>query len=145
MKNKKFDGQMTIINFGNSKKMLITKVIATVMAILILTTGFSYTQKPPVMKMTTEIPPGITTPDDIETRIGTLNFFDGVPIGDTTEKVYNFLDFQHGYQAFMSGIQIASMDAMRKGILEFGPANTTAVLFEDLMDSKALFLTANTT
>ena len=64
MKNKKFDGQMTIINFGNSKKMLITKVIATVMAILILTTGFSYAQKPPVMKMTTEIPPGITTPDD---------------------------------------------------------------------------------
>jgi hypothetical protein len=37
------------------------------------------------------------------------------------------------------------MDALRKGILEFGPANTTAVLFEDLMDSKALFLTANTT
>ena len=40
----------------------------------------------------------------------------------------------------MGGIKIASMDAIRKGILEFGPANTTTVLFEDLMDSKALFL-----
>ena len=45
----------------------------------------------------------------------------------------------------MSGVHIASMDAIRKGILEFGPANTTAVLFEDLMDPRAFFLTANTT
>jgi hypothetical protein len=37
------------------------------------------------------------------------------------------------------------MDALRKGILEFGPANITAVLFENLMDSKSLFLTGNTT
>lgn len=40
--------------------MLITKVIVTVVAILVLTTGLSFAQKPPVMKMTTEIPPGIT-------------------------------------------------------------------------------------
>jgi hypothetical protein len=97
------------------------------------------------MKMTTEIPPGIATPDEVKTRLGTLNFFDGVPDKETTQKVYNFLDFQHGFQAYMSGVQIASMDAMRKGILKFGPANTTALIFEDLMDSKALWLTANTT
>jgi len=29
-------------------------------------------------------------------------------------------------------------------LLDFGPANTTALLFEDLMDSKALWLTPNT-
>jgi hypothetical protein len=34
---------------------------------------------------------------------------------------------------------------MRSSILRYGPANTTAVLFEDLMDSKALWLTPNTT
>ncbi len=48
-------------------------------------------------------------------------------------------------QAYLNSIQIASMYGMRKGILEFGPANTTALLFEDLMDSKALWLTPNTT
>ena len=37
------------------------------------------------------------------------------------------------------------MYGMRKGRLEFGPANTTALLFETLMDSKALSLTPNTT
>jgi hypothetical protein len=29
--------------------------------------------------MTTDIPPEITSPDSVETRIGTLNFFDGFP------------------------------------------------------------------
>ena len=97
------------------------------------------------MKMATEIPEGLTTPDNIQTRMGELNFFDGVPDIETAQKVYNLIDFTHAYQTFLDGTKIASMDGIRKGILEFGPANTTAVLFEGLMDSKALFLTANTT
>lgn len=107
--------------------------------------GLVSAQDVPTMKMTGTIPPGITTPDNIQTRLGELSFFDGVPDEETTQKVYNLLDFSHAYQAYLDGTKIASMDAIRKGLLEFGPANTTAVLFEDLMDSKALFLTANTT
>ncbi|MGI9366442.1 MAG: DUF1214 domain-containing protein, partial [Rhizobiaceae bacterium] len=49
------------------------------------------------------------------------------------------------YQTFLDGTKIASMGAIRKGILDFGPANETVVLFQELMDSKSLFLTANTT
>ena len=101
--------------------------------------------EPPKMKMTTEIPDGIATPDKLKTRIGTLRLTDGVPDKETAQKIYDNLDFQHGVQAFLSGIQIASMSGMRKGLLEFGPANTTAILFEDLMDSKAFWLTPNTT
>jgi hypothetical protein len=98
------------------------------------------------MKMTTDIPPGIETPDKLETRLGTLNLIDGVPADDeTVQKVYDNLDFQRGVQAYLNSIHIASMYGMRKGLLEFGPANTTAVLFETLMDSKALWLTPNTT
>jgi hypothetical protein len=37
------------------------------------------------------------------------------------------------------------MYALEHGLLKHGPANTTAVLFEELMDSKALWLTPNTT
>ena len=101
--------------------------------------------EPLKMKMATEIPEGIATPDKVSTRVGTFNFRDGVPQNDTIDKVYNYLDFHNGVEAFMSGIQIASMSAMRRGLLVFGPPNTTVLLFEDLMDSKALFLTANTT
>ena len=42
------------------------------------------TQKP-AMKMTTPIPQNITTPAKVETSIGTLEFFDGIPIGDTKD------------------------------------------------------------
>jgi hypothetical protein len=101
-------------------------------------------ETPPKMKMTTEIPEGIATPDKLETRIGTLTSFDGVPDAQTTQKVYDNLDFQRATQAFLSTIQVASMYAMEEGMLEFGPANTTALLFEELMDSKALWLTPNT-
>ena len=120
-----------------------TRALATFA--FLLSAGFAWAQEVPDMKMATEIPEGLTTPDNIHTRVGQLNFFDGVPDIESAQKVYNLLDFTHAYQAFLYGTKIASMDGIRKGILEFGPANTTAVLFEELMDSKALFLTANTT
>ena len=99
----------------------------------------------PKMKMTTEIPEGIVTPNILQTEIGELKFFDGVPLKETESKIYDFLDLHRGVAAFLNGIQIASMEALKKGMLEFGPANSTVLLFEDLMDSKALWLTPNTT
>ncbi len=33
----------------------------------------------PKMKMTTDIPASVTAPDKVETSIGTLEYFDGVP------------------------------------------------------------------
>jgi hypothetical protein len=48
------------------------------------------------MKMTTEIPPEIITPDGVETRLGTLKFVDGFPDDSTVQKVYDNLDFIHG-------------------------------------------------
>ena len=114
-------------------------------ALALILSSQSWSQEIPKMKMTTAIPEGVTTPDNIQTRVGELNFFDGVPDVESAQKIYNLLDFTHAYQTFLDGTKIASMGGIRKGILEFGPANTTAVLFEDLMDSKSLFLTANTT
>lgn len=98
----------------------------------------------PQMKMSKPVPPGIATPDTLESRLGTLTSLDGVPDAATTQKVFDNLDFQRGVQAYLSSIQIASMNGMRTGILKYGPANTTALLFEELMDSTTLFLTANT-
>jgi hypothetical protein len=96
------------------------------------------------MRMTTSIPEGIATPDDLHTRIGALRLQDGVPDEETTRLVYDNLDFQRAVQAYLSSIQIASMHAMREGILAYGPANTTIVAFETMMDSRTLFLTPNT-
>ena len=109
-----------------------------------LASTISYAAEAPKLKMTTPIPTEITTPDAVETRLGTLRFFDGIPDNATVAKVYDNLDFQRGVQAFLTGVPGASQVAIRNGIRRFGPDNQTVVLFETLMDSKSLFLTANT-
>lgn len=43
-------------------------------------------QTEPKMKMTTDIPVDITTPSSVETRLGTLKFFDGFPDKETTRR-----------------------------------------------------------
>lgn len=110
-----------------------------------LLSGVVSAQDPPKMKMTTVTPEGIATPEKLETRVGNFALRDGIPDQDSIETIYDYLDFHNGVQAYLNGIQIASMSAIRRGLLEFGPPNQTALIFEELMDSKALFLTANTT
>ncbi|MCC8958353.1 DUF1254 domain-containing protein [Bradyrhizobium sp. Pear77] len=106
------------------------------------TTALAQTHARP--KFATDIPPSVTTPDTIETRLGTLKYTDGFPDDATVQKVYDNLDFQRATQAFLTAMPAASLVAIRKGLSGFGPASNTVVLFEDLMDSRSLFLTANT-
>ncbi len=68
--------------------------IGITLGAIALVTACGVEAQPPKMKMTTEIPPGIATPDKLETRIGNLNLFDGVPDEETAQKVYDNLDFQ---------------------------------------------------
>lgn len=120
---------------------------AACLALVIGGSGLSpaLAQDVPNMAMTTDIPDGITTPDNVETQLGDLNFFDGVPDEASTDVIYEFYDFSQAYQAYLSGVKIASMDAMLRGIETVAPANTHVAQFADLMDSKTLFLTPNTT
>ena len=97
------------------------------------------------LKMTTDIPPSITTPDTVQTRIGTLKFFDGFPDKDTVDKVYDNLDFQRSVQAYLTALPAVSIEGARGGVTGLGPENQTALIAEQLLDSRSLFLTANTT
>ncbi len=96
-------------------------------------------------KYATETPAGIAAPAEIKTRLGTLRTKDGFPDKATIEKVYDNLDFQRGVQTILTTMQGASLVAMRRGLRGLGPDNITVAMFENLMDSKTLFLTANTT
>ena len=91
----------------------------------------------------TAIPPAITTPDKVETRIGTLEFKDGAPSAATAEKVLDSLDYVRGVDAFMNSFSGASAYAIRKGFHSIGAEDNTVVIFSELMDSNSLFLTAN--
>ena len=98
----------------------------------------------PTMKMTTDIPPQVTTPDSVETRLGTLKFTDGFPDGATVQRVYDNLDFQRGVQTFLIGMPGTSLVGMRTGLQKLGVVNGNILLFDNLLDSKSLFLTGNT-
>lgn len=103
--------------------------------------AYAETGKP--MKMTTAVPEGIAIPDAVETRLGTLRFFDGFPDDATVDILYDNLDFQRAVQAYLLGLAPVSQMANRKGIAAIGPLNRTVPIFEDRMDSKSLFLTPN--
>ncbi len=95
-------------------------------------------------KMATKTPPGITAPAEVLTRLGYLRTIDGFPDEATIKKVYDNLDFQRGVQAVLTAMPGASLAAMRRGHREFGPDNQTVLQFPTHMDSRSLFLTANT-
>ena len=99
----------------------------------------------PELKMTTPIPESISTPDKVETSIGTLEFFDGVPTHKTVETAYDFLDKAHGMKLFLSTIPSMSVYQLREGQRAAGAENSNQIcIFDNLMDSKSLVLTGNT-
>jgi hypothetical protein len=92
---------------------------------------------------TTKIPAEITTPDRVETRIGTLEYKDGVPTVETAERVRDTLDFTRALNAYNNSFRGASAYALGKGFQSIGAEDNSIVIFSELMDSRSLFLTAN--
>ncbi|MGI9517596.1 MAG: DUF1254 domain-containing protein [Pirellulaceae bacterium] len=92
-----------------------------------------------------QIPESIMTPNNVETRLGTLEYFDGIPTEETATALYNHLDYIRGVETFLNGIPAASLEALRRGQSSLGLDNSNQVLiFDTLMDSNSLFLTGNT-
>ena len=92
------------------------------------------------------VPPSIMTPDTVQSRIGTLKFFDGLPDEETVQKVYDNLDFARGIQAFMTGIPATAVQALKNGFTEAGfPPNVGIGITESLADARSVFLTPNAT
>lgn len=93
-----------------------------------------------------DVPTKITTPDSVETRLGTLHFDKGAPDAATVKLVYDNLDFSRGVEAFLQGMPATSVRAMCNGLDSVGvKANQAIGITEELMDARTLFLTPNTT
>jgi hypothetical protein len=97
----------------------------------------------PEYKYSTPMPSGVASPGRVETRLGTLNFFDGFPDKASSEKLYDNLDFQRAVQAYLLAIPAVSQVVNRNAIRMLGPINQTIPIFEQLLDSRSIFLTAN--
>jgi len=85
----------------------------------------------------------LSAPERIQTQIGELEFEHGVPSEKTVATVRDAVDFGRALDVYNNSFRGASALALVKGFQEVGAESGDIVIFEDLMDSSSLFLTAN--
>ena len=85
----------------------------------------------------------LSAPDKIDTRIGMLEFKNGVPSDKTAQTVYDTLDFTRALNVYNNSFRGASALGLVKGFQALGAGSGDIVIFEELMDSSSLFLTGN--
>ncbi len=123
-------------------KVAVFAVLTVFVAVLMTPTAFAQEKTP---GYNNKIPESIMTPDKVETRVGTLEFFDGIPTKETAALVYGNLDYIRGVETFLNGMPAASLEAFRRGQATLaGEGSNTVLIFDQLMDSNSLFLTGNT-
>jgi hypothetical protein len=95
--------------------------------------------------MSIDVPENMTTPDKVDTSIGTLNYFDGVPTRETTQAVYDYVDRSRAVEVYLKMVPAISQFHMRKGQQNLGAKKCNQILIhEQLCDAKTLVLTTNT-
>lgn len=107
----------------------------TAFALLLASTQFG--------EVSAQMPESITTPESVDTRIGTLDFAGGTPSDDASRAVYDNLDFTYAFRAFTDTFKGVSIEAIYQGLKGAGIGDNEFVLFSELMDSSSIFLTAN--
>lgn len=115
------------------------KSIATAAAGLavIVTTMTGCTQTPT---------PTQTQEPTTETRLGKLNFEKGFPTEETTQKLFDEMDFQRAVQAYLWAYPAVSFESIRIGALrDLGTDLNDFVIADNYADPKAVWLTANDT
>ena len=127
--------------------MIATHRIFGIGLIAAMSIGSAIAQSPVTApKYSPDVPAKITTPDTVETRIGTLRFKDGAPDPATVHLAYDQLDFGRGIDAFLTATSATSVYAMCRGIGDAGVKENQAIgITEDLIDARSLWLTPNTT
>jgi hypothetical protein len=111
------------------------------MAIVMVAVLFAGTA---VAQVSKEVLDSISTPNKVETSIGTLEFLDGAPLPETAQKVYDYLDTARATEAFLQGMPGASLKGLLDGHRSHGAVEAhEVVVFDKLMDAQSLYLTAN--
>jgi hypothetical protein len=132
-----------MIMLEGCRRLSAVAITAGLVVTVLASTACAPTNRVQTYAMTTPTAPGVATPDRVDTSIGTLRLSDGFPTEETVEKVYDNLDRSRALQAYLLGIPIVNQAGMRQSLREFGPENQTDVIWEQLVDSKTVELTAN--
>ena len=96
-------------------------------------------------EVSVEVLKSLSVPDKIETPIGKLEFFDGVPNEATIDKLYDNLDRMRAVEVYLNNQGAASLNAMRAGNAGIGAnASNKVPISEQLLKPESLYLTGNT-
>ncbi|WP_258049606.1 DUF1254 domain-containing protein [Streptomyces finlayi] len=85
----------------------------------------------------------ISTPEQVETHLGSLEFPLGMPTEETANRVYDHLDHVYAVSAFLNAYSGVDMWAFRKGFLDAGIRDHDVMICSEFMDAKSLVLTGN--
>ncbi len=87
----------------------------------------------------------ISTPDKVQTPIGKLEFFDGVPTDVTVDTLYDNLDRMRAVSVFLDNVGALSVYSVIAGNAAIGLSQPNQIaVAEKLLDSHSLYLTGNT-
>jgi len=87
-----------------------------------------------------------TTPDSVETRIGTMKFEKGFPAEETTRKLFDEMDYQRAVQAYLWAYPAVSFESIRLATKrDLGTDLNDMIIADNYADPKGVWLTANDT
>jgi hypothetical protein len=116
------------------RKHLLSLVVSTA-----LLSGYAVAQERSYKPLDESIP----TPAVIESKIGTLNFPLGYPTAETAQTLEDEMLYINAVNSYANTIQGASLWALRKGFAELGAMDGDFIISPEMVDGKALMLTAN--
>lgn len=122
-------------SFSQSRLIVVGAALATSMMVGIAGTALA--------DVSSDILKSISAPQAVDTRIGTLEFNNGVPTDKTAQTVFDTIDFTRALNAYNNSFRGASALAIKKGLESVGAGSGDVIIFSELMDSTSLFLTAN--
>jgi hypothetical protein len=91
-------------------------------------------------------PPAPTQATTTDTRLGKLDFPNGFPTEETTQKLFDEMDYQRAVQAYLWAYPAVSFESIRVGALrDLGTDLNDFIIADNYADPKAVWLTANDT
>lgn len=87
----------------------------------------------------------ISMPDKVETAIGELEFFDGVPNDATIYKLYDNLGWMRGVEVYLNHSGARSLNAMHKGCASMGAdaSNKFTITYQPRIDGVFIYPDTN--
>ena len=106
----------------------LTKVLAVAAALQAIIISHQAIAQEATPGFNNKIPESILTPDTVETKLGTLEFFDGIPTKETAAALFANLDLNRALQSLLNGMPASNFEAGRAGHIALGQKRPTRPL-----------------